>query len=183
MREIYYNKDGEHIMLTEKVAKLMNEQINHEFYSAYLYLSFSNYFVENGLNGFANWYQVQAQEERDHAMLLVKYLQNNEVKVNYESIKRPDNTWANSMEVLRAGLEHEKYITDLIHDIYTEAQENKDYRSLQFLDWYVKEQGEEEMNANELIKKFELFGDDTRALYLLDQELEARVYAAPSLVL
>ena len=87
------------------------------------------------------------------------------------------------MEVLRAGLEHEKYITDLIHDIYTEAQENKDYRSLQFLDWYVKEQGEEEMNANELIKKFELFGDDTRALYLLDQELEARVYAAPSLVL
>ena len=87
------------------------------------------------------------------------------------------------MDVLKAGLEHEKYVTALINDIYAEAYEAKDFRTMQFLDWFVKEQGEEETNANELISKMELFGSDPKGLYMLNQELAARVYSAPSLTL
>ncbi len=169
--------------MTEKVHELLNQQINKELYSAYLYLDFSNYFKEKGLDGFANWYMIQAQEERDHAMLFYTYLQNENEKVTLLGIDKPDKVINEPMDVLLAGLEHEKYVTSLINDIYAAAYEVKDFRTMQFLDWFVKEQGEEETNANDLITKMELFGGDPRSLYLLNQELAARVYSAPSLVL
>lgn len=133
-------------MLNEKTAKLLNTQINKELYSAYLYLHFANYYVEQGLNGFANWYQVQAQEERDHALLMVQYLQNNDSKVTFEAVAQPDAVLKENMEPLKAGLAHEQYVTSLIHTIYEAAYEAKDFRTMQFLDWFVKEQGEEEKN-------------------------------------
>ena len=170
-------------MLDEKVRELLNTQINKEFYSAYLYLDFSNYYADQGLNGFANWYKVQAQEERDHAVLFMQYLQNNGCKVTLDGIDKPDNEFTSCSEPLHAGYEHEQYVTGLIHTIYAMASEQKDFRTMQFLDWFVKEQGEEESNAEGLIKKFDLFGADPRALYILDNELAARVYSAPSLVL
>lgn len=170
-------------MLNKKVAELLNTQVNKEFYSAYLYLDFSNYFERVGLKGFANWYKVQAQEERDHAMLFYQYLQNNNETVTLEAIAKPDVALDSSMTVLKAGLTHEEYVTSLIHTIYAAAYEAHDFRTTQFLDWFVKEQGEEETNANDLITKMELFGSDPKGLYLLDQELAARVYAAPTLVL
>ena len=170
-------------MLNAKVAELLNDQINKEFYSAYLYLSFSNYFAEHGLSGFANWYNIQAQEERDHAMLFMQYLQNNGCKVTLEAIDKPDKEPKTSMDVLKFGLEHEEYVTSLIHNVYGAAYDIKDFRTMQFLDWFVKEQGEEETNAQDLITKMELYGEDPRSLYLLDQEMAARVYTAPSLVL
>ena len=114
--------------MNAKVHELLNQQINKEFYSAYLYLDFSNYFED-------------------------------------------------------AGLEHEKYVTSLINTIYAAADEEKDFRTMQFLDWFVKEQGEEETNANDMISKMELFGSDPKSLYMLNQELAGRVYTAPSLVL
>jgi len=166
-----------------KVKTLLNQQINKEFFSAYLYLSFANFCENRGLSGFANWYQVQAQEERDHAMLFVKFLHNNDENITYEAIGKPQNTWANELEVLKAGLDHEKFITSSIDKIYETALEVKDFRATQFLDWFVKEQGEEETNANDLIKKAELIGRDGNGLYLLDQELLTRVYTAPSLVI
>ena len=169
--------------MNTKVHKLLNEQINKEFYSAYLYLEFSNYFEDAGLDGFANWYKIQAQEERDHAMLFYQYLQNENQKVTLEAIAKPEKEISSHMDVLLAGLEHEKYVTSLINDIYAAAYDVKDFRTMQFLDWFVKEQGEEETNANDLITKMELFGSDPRGLYLLNQELAARVYTAPSLVL
>ena len=169
--------------MNEKVHALINQQINKEFYSAYLYLNFSNYFEEVGLDGFANWYKIQAQEERDHAMLFYQYLQNENQKVTLEAIDKPVLNAACHMDVLKAGLEHEKYVTSLIHDIYSEAYEARDFRTMQFLDWFVKEQGEEEKNATDMITKMELFGTDAKGLYMLDNELKARVYAAPSLVL
>jgi ferritin len=165
------------------VHQLLNQQINKEFYSAYLYLHFSNYFEEAGLDGFANWYLIQAQEERDHAMLFYRYLQNENQKVTLEAIEKPDKAFESHMDVLQAGLEHEKYVTALIHRIYSAAYDVKDFRTMQFLDWFVKEQGEEETNANDLITKMELFGSDPKSLYMLNQELAARVYTAPSLVL
>lgn len=170
-------------MLNAKVSELLNQQINKELYSAYLYLDFSNYFSEKGLDGFANWYMIQAQEERDHAMLFYKYLQNNNEKVTLEAIAKPDKALDSDMTVLKAGLEHEEYVTSLINDIYAAAYEVKDFRTMQFLDWFVKEQGEEETNANDLISKMELFGSDPKGLYMLNSELGARVYSAPSLVL
>ena len=169
--------------MNEKVRELLNAQINKEFYSAYLYLDFSNYFEDAGLDGFANWYMIQAQEERDHAMLFYQYLQNEDQKVTLEAIAKPDKTFEAHIDVLKAGLEHEKYVTSLINDIYAAAYEVKDFRTMQFLDWFVKEQGEEETNATDLITKMELFGSDPRSLYLLNQELGTRVYTAPSLVL
>lgn len=170
-------------MLNQSVAQLLNAQITSEFYSAYLYLDFSSYFQETGLDGFANWYQVQAQEERDHAMLFYQYLHNNSAKVALEAVAKPERKAADTMGILKAGLEHEVYVTSLIHNLYDAAQQSKDFRTLQFLDWFVKEQGEEEKNAEDLIQKMELFGSEAKGLYMLNSELAARVYTAPSLVL
>ena len=170
-------------MLDEKVIELLNQQVNKEFYSAYLYLDFSNYCYDQGLDGFGNWYRVQAQEERDHAMLFIQYLQNNGVRAVLETIDRPAVHPDSVKGVLTEGLKHEQYVTSLIHNIYDAAYSVKDFRTMQFLDWFVKEQGEEETNADGLVKKFELFGDDPKSLYMLDSELGARVYSAPSLVL
>ena len=171
------------MMMNAKVHELLNQQINKEFYSAYLYLDFSNYFKAKGLDGFANWYMVQAQEERDHALLFYQYLQNNNMPVTLGAIDSPNREFVDNMDVLQAGLEHEQYVTSLINDIYGAAYDVRDFRTMQFLDWFVKEQGEEETNANDLISKMELFGSDPKSLYMLNQELAARVYTAPSLVL
>ena len=169
--------------MNEKVAKLINQQINAEFYSAYLYLDFANYYGEVGLDGFENWYKVQAQEERDHAMLFYQYLQNNGVKITLEAIAKPDRELTDNNAPLLAGLEHEKYVTSLINNIYSAAYEDHDFRTMQLLDWFVKEQGEEEKNASDMITKMELFGTDAKGLYMLNSELKTRVYTAPSLVL
>ena len=170
-------------MLDKKVIELLNDQINKEFYSAYLYLDFANYYTENDLDGFANWYTVQAQEERDHALLFLKYLQINSVPVELKAIDKPDKVFNCHLDPLLAGAEHERYVTELIHNIYDAAYSVKDFRTMQFLDWFVKEQMEEEENADKMVNKYKLFGDDPKSLYLLDQELAARIYTAPSLQL
>lgn len=170
-------------MLDKDVAQLINTQVNKEFYSAYLYLYFSNYYYEEGLDGFGNWYKIQAQEERDHAMLFIQYLQNNGEAVTLEAIDKPQIVLDSLKAPLAEGLKHEQYVTGLINNIYAAAHEKKDFRTMQFLDWFVKEQGEEETNADGLIRKFELFGGDPKGLYMLNSELAARVYTAPSLVL
>ena len=170
-------------MMDAKVCALLNQQINKELFSAYLYLEFSNYFEARGLNGFANWYMIQAQEERDHAMLFYQYMQNNGLKITLEALAKPEADITDDMSVLKAGLEHEIYITNSINEIYSAAYDVKDFRTMQFLDWFVKEQGEEETNANDMISKMELFGSDPKGLYMLNNELAARAYSAPSLVL
>ena len=169
--------------MDSKVASLLNEQINKEFYSAYLYLDMANFYNAKGLDGFSNWFEIQAKEEQDHAMLMYEYLHNNDETVTLEAIARPDKVYSELIEPLKAALEHEKYVTASIHTIYAAAKAGDDFRAMQFLDWFVKEQGEEEKNASDLITKMELFGGDARGLYMLNQELAARVYSAPSLVL
>ncbi len=163
-------------MLNEKIATMLNDQINKELYSAYLYLDFANYYADEGLDGFAHWYEVQAQEERDHAFMIRRYLLNNGVRVKFSAIEKPAKTFANHLAPLQAGFEHEQYVTSLITAIYHEAFGQKDYKTMQFLDWFIKEQGEEETNADDLIKKMKLFGGDAKGLYALNQELAARVY-------
>lgn len=169
--------------MDQKVSQLLNEQINKEFYSAYLYLDMANFYAARGLDGFANWFEVQAREEQNHAMLFYRYLQNNSEAVTLEAIARPDKVFETLADPLDAALEHEKYVTSLINAIYAAAQEARDFRTTQFLDWFIKEQGEEEKNASDLITKMALFGSDAKGLYMLNSELAARVYATPSLVL
>lgn len=169
--------------MNDTIARLLNEQINKEFYSAYLYLDIANYYDDLDLDGYANYYNIQAQEERDHALLFMKYMQSNGLKVTLEAIDKPDKTFASVLDPLTAAAEHERYVTDLINRIYHEAHQEHDYRTMKFLDWFVNEQREEEENADSMVNRYKLFGQDPRGLYLLDQEYAARVYAAPSLVL
>jgi ferritin len=112
-----------------------------------------------------------------------QYLLNNGEHVVLDAVAKPEKTYAGFQDPLQLGLEHERYVTSLIHAIYSAANEAKDFRTMQFLDWFVKEQGEEEKNAEDLLKKFTLFGQDPKGLYMLDNELKARVYTAPSLVI
>ncbi len=170
-------------MLDKKVSELLNDQINKELYSSYLYLDFSIYYQEEGLDGFANWYKIQAQEERDHAMLFLEYMQNNGEHITLTQVDTPDKECKTLKDPLEFSLEHERYVTSLINNIYEAAHNVKDYRTMQFLDWFVKEQGEEEKNAEDMIKKFELFGTDPKSLYMLDNEMAGRTYTAPSLTL
>lgn len=170
-------------IMDKKVRDLLNDQINKEFYSAYLYLDIANFYASKGLDGFSNWYEIQAKEEQDHAMLFYQYLQNNSQTVMLEAINKPDKVYESLSTPLAVALEHEKYVTCLIHTIYVAAQAANDFRTIQFLDWFVKEQGEEEKNAADLVTKMELFGNDAKGLYMLNSELKARVYTAPSLVL
>ena len=156
-----------------KVYELINDQIRKELYSAYLYLSFADYYEEEGLEGFAHWYEIQTQEERDHALIFRKYLHENGCKVKLQAIDQPDKTFSNHLEPLEAALEHEKYITSTINDIYTAAFEAKDYRT-------IEEQQEEEDNAEKQGSRMRLFGSDAKARYDLDRENAARVYAVPS---
>jgi ferritin len=169
--------------MDKKVAGLLNDQINKELYSAYLYLDMANFYSGKGLDGFASWYEIQAKEEQDHAMLIYRYLHNNNEEVTLEAVAKPDKTFTTLLDPLTAGLAHEQYVTSLINNIYAAAQEVKDFRTTQFLDWFIKEQGEEEKNSSDQITKMELFGDDARSLYMLNEELKSRVYSAPSLVL
>lgn len=166
-------------MLEEKIAKLINEQVNKELYSAYLYLSFANYYEDEGLDGFAHWYEIQAQEERDHAFKMRRYLIDNGISVTFDAIAKPEKDFKGHLEPLEAGLEHERYVTSLIQAIYSAAFEQRDFKTMQFLDWFVKEQVEEEKNADDLIKKMKLYGSDSKGLYMLNQELLARTYTAP----
>ena len=170
-------------MMDKKVAALLNDQINKELYSAYLYLDMANFYSAQGLDGFANWYEIQAKEEQDHAMLMYKYLHNNDQAVTLEAVAKPDKQFKELMDPLKAAHAHEQYVTSLIDAIYDAAQQARDHRTVQFLDWFIKEQGEEEANSSGLIRKMELFGGDAKALYMLNSELAGRTYSAPSLTI
>lgn len=170
-------------MLHETIARLLNEQINKELYSAYFYLAIANYYDEASLDGFENWFYIQTQEERDHAMLLRAYLMHNDEAVKLFPLAAPDATFDDYAAPLRAAHKHEQFITASINHIYAEAYALKDFRTVEFLHWFVKEQAEEEKNVSDLVSRYDLFAKDGKGLYLLDQELRARVYAAPTLTL
>lgn len=166
--------------MDQRVYELLNDQINKELYSAYLYLSFADYYEEEGLSGFANWYEIQAQEERDHALIFRNYLHDNGCKVKLLAIEQPDKKFSTYLEPLEAALEHEKYVTSLINGIYAAAVDVHDYRTIEFLGWFIEEQQEEEATADDMITKMKLFGADAKALYDLDKENQDRSYSVPS---
>lgn len=169
--------------MNEKLAELLNDQINKELYSAYLYVDMANYYDEVDLDGYKNYYMIQAQEERDHALLFMEYMQSVGLKVTLKAIDKPDKVFASILDPLEVAAEHERYVSSLINAIYHEAYEIRDYRTMKFLDWFVNEQREEEENADKMVSRYKLFGSDAKGLYMLDQEYAGRVYTAPSLVL
>lgn len=167
-------------MDNQKTLKLLNQQINKELFSAYLYLAMSSYFQDKNLAGFANWFYVQAQEERDHAMIIYNYMHRINAPVKLTAIDMPEGEYKSVAEVLDKTLEHEQLVTSLIYAILDAANEEKDYKAIQFLQWFVTEQEEEEENATNLIESLKIAGSGEGGLYLMDKDMAARVYVQAS---
>ncbi len=166
-------------MISEKMEKAFNDQINKELFSEYLYLSMQAYFERMNLTGFTNWMTVQVQEEHAHAMGMFNYLHERGGKVELMAIDKPQTDWNSPLDVFKNVLEHEQYVTSRINALMDVAEEEKDRAALSFLDWYLKEQVEEENSVGAVLAKLELIGDDRHALLLLDKDLEARTFVAP----
>lgn len=163
-------------MISERMQQKLNEQIQKEFYSAYLYLSMEAYFASINLNGFANWFHIQAQEEKDHAMLIFDYVNRVGGRVTLMGIDAPKVEFGSIEEVLQDTLVHEQFVTKSIYDIVDVALEERDHKTNAFLQWFVNEQVEEEENADSNLKKFALVKDDGRGILMLDTEMATRIY-------
>lgn len=166
-------------MISEKMEMAFNDQINKELYSEYLYLAMQAYFERMNLTGFTNWMTVQVQEEHAHAMGMYNYVHERGGRVELMAIDKPQTDWTSPLDVFKHVLEHEKFVTSRINALMDVAEEEKDRAALSFLDWYLKEQVEEESNVGGVLAKLELIGDDKHALLLLDKDLEARTFVAP----
>ncbi len=166
-------------MLSERMTKALNEQMNKEMYSAYLYMDMSAHCTYSGLGGFANWFMVQYQEEMSHAMKIYDYINEQGGKVVLNSIEKPPGNFGTPLEMFEATLKHEQFITESIHGLVELAYEEKDYATQIFLQWFVTEQIEEEANDNELIAKLRLVGDEGNGLFMIDKELESRTFNPP----
>ncbi len=165
--------------ISEKMAQAINEQINAEFYSAYLYLSMSMQAADLKLKGIAHWFDIQYQEEVAHAMGFVNYLNERGGRVILKAIEGPRTEWTSAVEMFEHTCEHEAHVTALINNLSALAMETKDFAALQFLNWYVKEQVEEEATADEILGELRLACENSSALLMLDRELGARTFVAP----
>jgi len=167
-------------MLHQEMANALNEQINREMYSAYLYLSMSNFSDKTGLKGFANWFMVQYHEETYHAMKLYGYVQRQGEDVVLDTIKAPQAEFKSALDMFTLTLEHERYITTSINELMDLAISKKDHATQIFLEWYITEQVEEEENDNDIIAQLKLIGDNPHALLMLDRELSGRSTNVPT---
>ncbi|MDR1712916.1 MAG: ferritin [Coriobacteriales bacterium] len=163
-------------MFDKSVEKLLNEQVVAEMYSANLYLSMSAWLDDHNYDGYSNWFYVQYKEEMDHALIFYNYIRNAGGTVKLGAVDAPPVDFAGIKEILEKSLEHEQLVTSLIYAINAAASKVNDYKTVQFLDWFIKEQVEEEDNASTNLGRFENFGGDAKGLLSLDQELAARVY-------
>ena len=166
-------------MISKKLHDAINEQINAELWSAYLYLSMSLDAEDKGLKGVANWFFIQFREEQDHARIFMNYLGSQGAKVTLKPIAKVDTEWNSPLDMFKQTLSHEQTVTALIHKLVEIAHEDRDYASVNRLNWFVDEQVEEEENARELIDSFTMVGDNPYGIYQLDKELAARAYVVP----
>lgn len=167
-------------MLKDKMIAGINEQINREMYSAYLYMSMSAYSNTIGLKGFANWFMVQYHEEMLHAMKLYEYVQRQGGDVLLKAIEAPPAEFESPMDMFVKTLAHEQFITRSINDLMDLAVAEKDHASQIFLQWYVNEQVEEEESDNDIILQLKIIKDDAHALLMLDRELAGRMTTVPT---
>ena len=162
------------------MEEALNEQINKEMYSAYLYMSMSAHSTNAGLPGFANWFMVQYKEEMEHAMKIYDYVNNQGGRVKFKTIEEPLSTFKDAMDMFQKTLKHEQFITKSINELVDLAFKERDHATQIFLQWFVTEQIEEEGNDNDIIAKLRLAGDEGNGLFMIDKELGARVYVSPS---
>lgn len=166
-------------MLSKTMEKALNEQINAEFYSSYMYLSMSTYFDSIGLPGAAQWTRAQTQEEWFHGMKLFGYVNERGGRVALKAIKQPPVDWKSTLHVFQEILSHEQKVTGLINNLINLAVEEKDHATNIFLQWFISEQVEEEANVGAVLDKLKLIGKDTTALFTLDATLGQRVFTPP----
>ena len=166
-------------MLNENMEKEFNEQINKELFSAYLYLDMKSRFSEMNLQGFVNWMDVQVQEEKAHAMGMYDYVLERGGKVELLAIDKPEVEGKTPLEIFEQVLKHEEFVTSRINHLMDVADEVRDRAALSFLDWYLKEQVEEESNVGGVLATLRLIGEDKKALLMLDKDLAARTFVAP----
>lgn len=167
-------------MVSDKMAAALNDQINKELYSEYMYLSMAAYFDAKGLKGFANWMRVQVKEERSHAMMMYAYLNEAGGTAVMAPIDGPPTEFASPLDVFEKTLEHERFVTSRINALMDVAIEEKDHATQAFLQWFVTEQVEEEASAGELVDTLRLVGDQGQGLLMLDRELGQRVFNLPA---
>lgn len=163
-------------MITTTMQKLINDQIQKEFYSAYFYLSMKAWFAAQNLDGFANFFDVQMKEERDHALKFFDYMNHVGGTVTLQAIQAPPATFASPLDVFEQTLAHERIVTASIYNLVNLAVEEKDHKTNAFLQWFVTEQAEEENTAESNVRKLQLIKDNTQGLFMLDAELAKRVY-------
>ena len=168
-------------MLSKRLHDALNAQINAELWSAYLYLSMSMDAEAKGLKGVANWFYVQFQEEQDHARIFMNYILSRDAEVKLLPIEEVRTAWTSPLEMFQDTLVHEKEVTAMINNLAAIAAEDKDYASSNMLVWFVDEQVEEEQNAQDIIDSLKMVDDSKMGLYMIDKELAARVYTAPSI--
>lgn len=162
--------------ISKKVEDILNKQINAEFWSAYFYLSMSNYCNANGMPGFANWMQVQFQEETSHAMKMLDYINERGGRVILEPITEVPAEWSGVLEIFEETLKHEELVTSLINGCVNVAIEEKDHASVNFLQWFVDEQVEEEATVGEIIDQLKMFSGKGHGLYMMDKEFKTRTF-------
>jgi ferritin len=167
-------------MLNKKVEEALNEQLNREMYSAYLYMSMSSFSTNKGLKGFANWFMVQYHEEMFHAMKIYEYINLQGGRSVLKSLPIPPSEFESALDMFTRTLEHEQFITKSINDLMELAIAEKDHATQIFLQWYVTEQVEEESNDNEIIAQLNIIRDDPQGLMMLDRELAARITTVPT---
>lgn len=163
-------------MISDKIRDVLNEQINKEFNSAYLYLAMSAYFSELGLYGFSNWCKVQAKEEIDHGMILFDYILNRKSQVHLLQLDSPVLNFNSPLDIFEQIYQHEKSITSSIDCIFNIHGIDCDAATSNFIGWYLREQIDEENSILRIISKLKAFGSEKSALYLIDRELGSRVY-------
>ena len=161
-------------MLKERVEDKLNSQMNAELYSAYLYFSMAAYFESINLKGFANWVQVQAQEELTHVLRVFNYVNDKGGRAKMAAVDAPPDAWDSPLAVVQKVYEHECSVSELINECVSLAIGENDYSTHTFLQWFVAEQVEEEAAADDILQKLKLIGDNSSGLYLLDSELGSR---------
>ncbi|HEX5632341.1 MAG TPA: ferritin [Gemmatimonadales bacterium] len=161
-------------MLSAKMQGALNRQIEHEFYSSFVYLAMSAHFEGRNLPGFAKWMRVQAGEEHTHAMKIFDHILDRGGEVVMPAIATTPTKWGAAIEVFQDALNHERAVTKSIHELYALAVEERDYPARVFLDWFVNEQVEEEKTAELVVEQLRMIGDDRPALIMLDRELAQR---------
>ena len=168
-------------MLQKKIEDALNQQINAELWSGYLYLSMSLHFENEGRKGFANWFMIQFQEEQAHALALMEYVNARNGKVILQPIEGVPTSWDSPKAAFEATLEHEKKVTEKINNLYSMAEDAKDFATRQKLNTFVAEQVEEEESVRQIIDDLTLVGEDGTGLFQIDRELATRSFEAPSL--